>query len=196
VATGLATAWPTGHAPCPVPPRQGRGDVVVEDDEGIRASCLAAVSPCLLLHGLRPARISEPILSLLPWNKDHPSDEDEQINRKPISDQHCRVGAERRANHDQVAPAIDRIDDGVGILPEAGSVVVTWQVGSDDVMAPADAARAPPSASTSPRPRHHGPRRMSRCRALLPWTARAPRRSSVVPYAAFACSCNNRSICS
>jgi hypothetical protein len=89
---------------------------MVESDERIFIAGQAAVSPGLILYGLSMAGVVPPISGRLARSWDHPCDQDERIDRKPISHQRYGEAAVRLANDDQVVAVTDGIDHGVGVL--------------------------------------------------------------------------------
>jgi len=100
--------------------RQLGRDIVVEDV--VQAALLVAAVPPPVGEGLAGAR-------------DHPRDEDEEVDGASCTYERCREAAERVADDDQMWLVSDRLDDGVRVVPPASGVVLCRQIDGDRIVA-------------------------------------------------------------
>jgi hypothetical protein len=96
---------------------QVRRDVVEEGDGVARGPALALVPLAL---GLFVAGRCPPVLGCLTRQWDQARQQHQQLHGRPLADQRCGERAERLGDHDQVGSVPDGVDDGIGILPQAG----------------------------------------------------------------------------
>ena len=71
----------------------------------------------------------------------HRRQQHEQVDRHPFAHQRGGEPAHRLRHEDEVAAVADGVDDDVGVLGEAGPVVVAGQVEGDDVVAARSVSR-------------------------------------------------------
>ena len=81
-----------------------------------------------------PARVAPPVAGRLAGARDHRGDEDHQLDRPPRAHDRRGEPRERLGDQDHVVAVADRGEGGVGVLGEAGRVVVTREIGCDDVV--------------------------------------------------------------
>lgn len=110
---------------------------MVEGDVRVAAPGQATVDLRLLRNGLPVAGVLPPRRGCLARGGDHPRHENEHLNGNPIGHQRCGEATVRLTDDDQITPIINRVDDGIGVVEQAGRVVVTGQVGCDRLMAEA-----------------------------------------------------------
>ena len=99
---------------------QCRRDVVVED----------VVVLARLVAGVRP-----PVCEQLAGGRDHAGHEDEKVGGDACADERRREGAERMADHDDVLPFAQRVDDDVDVLAPSCRLVLAGQIDGYRVVA-------------------------------------------------------------
>jgi hypothetical protein len=103
------------------------GRNIVVEDRDLVVPVRAAVG---LVAGVRP-----PIAPGFARRRDQPSNENEELDGRPVTDERRREGAERLRDHDELAPVADRLEHGVRVLGQPCCVVLAGQIRRHDVVA-------------------------------------------------------------
>jgi hypothetical protein len=104
------------------------GNVVVVGDERVLVAGQPAIARGLLPHRRSVAGVRPPVSRGLARGRHHAGHEDQRVGGEPIRDQGRGEPTERLTDDDQILPVTDRLDDGVGVVPELRGGVIGRKV--------------------------------------------------------------------
>ena len=88
----------------------------------------------VLVSGLSIAGVGPPVREELARGGDHRREQHHEVDGDAGTDQRRSEAPEGVAHDDQVAAVTDSIDDGVGVIPPAGRLVVAGQIHGDRLL--------------------------------------------------------------
>jgi hypothetical protein len=80
------------------------------------------------------AGVLPPVVEELAWGPDHPGEQDQQVGRDARADERRRETAERMADDDDVPALRDRVDNGAGVRPPAGRLLLARKINGDGLV--------------------------------------------------------------
>jgi len=95
----------------------------------------APVALGLLTPGLLPPGVGPPVCGQLAGERHHGRNQDQEFHRHSVAHERCGEPGQRLGHHHQLGRIGDGVDHGVGIVRPRRGVVVTGEIGRDDVVA-------------------------------------------------------------